>query len=308
MLKIDATTGTTDWAKQLGYATENRQATAISFATSGTSVLTKLGLPIGEFEDDEKRIIETQTTARAGDYFYVKINDLISKKIEIKQGDTYRTLANRINQASFRYLNATVSFNSGTSTSRETVENQEFDAKAIIDAKVKEIQNERNGIVAQEDFTVAEPELFGNSLKIGSKDGGRIEIIAGRGEKDALKKLGLEPTLILSNEELFGINQDEEENEKKIGGAFAFKLDDRFSVSDQRDARFVVQELQYAIDVVQSAFRSLTYDPLAEQIKKDALRQTDGPVPPQLQKQLANYQDGLRRINALIPQGGGVIT
>ncbi len=238
----------------------------------------KLGLPIGEFEDDEKRIIETQTTARAGDYFYIKINDVISKKIEIKQGDTYRTLANRINQASYRYLNATVTFNSGTSTSRETTEEVEFDAKAIIAAKVKEIEDARNGIEQEETFKRAELDTYGNSLKIATKDGGRVEIIAGRGEKDALQKLGLEPTLVLSSQELFDLGEDEND-EVKIGGVFAFKLDNRFSVQDQRDARLWLRNLNMRLLVVQSAFRSLTYDPIAEQLKKDALRNTDGPVP-----------------------------
>ena len=306
VLKIDGATGVTDWAKQLGFATEDRAATGVAFATLGSSVLTKLGLPIGGFVDDEKRLIETQTTARAGDYFYVKVNDFITRKIEIKQGDTYRTLANRINRASFRYLNAQVAFNSGTSVSRNASEDEVFDAKAIIDAKVKEIQNRRNGIEEVETFEKAEPDVTGNSLKIATKDGGRVEIIAGRGEKDALKKLGLEPTLVLSTEELFALDDEEDDDAKKIGGIFAFRLDDRFSVDDQRDARFVSQELDYAIGIVQSAFRSLTYDPIAEQLKKDALRQGNaGPPPPHLQKQLANYQDGLNRISAIVPASGG---
>ncbi len=306
VLRIDATTGVTDWAKQLGYATEDRSAAGVSFATSGTSVLTKLGLPIGGFEDDEKRIIETQTTARAGDYFYIRVNDKITKKIEIKLGDTYRTLANRINQASFRYMNATVTYNTGTSTSRDTIEEPEFDAKAIIAAKVKEIEDARNGIEKEEKFKRADLDVYGNSLKIATKEGGRVEIIAGRGEKDALKKLGLEPTLVLSNEELFELEEDEDDA-PKIGGVFAFKLDNRFSVADQRDARYVAQELDYAISIIQSAYRSLTYDPIAEQIKKDALKQSDGPVPPHLQKQLANYQDGLQRISAVTGNVPGLI-
>ena len=127
-------------------------------------------------------------------------------------------------------------------------------------------------------------------------------------EKDALKKLGLEPSLILSTQELFDLDQEDDDDiQSKIGGVFAFKLDDRFSVSDKRDARFVARELESALGIVQSAYRSLTFDPLAEQIKRDALRKTDGPVPPALQKQLANYQDGLRRISSLVPQGGVVI-
>ncbi len=308
--KIDATTGATDWIKQLGLSTENRSASGVTFATLGTSVLTKLGLPIGEFADDEKRNVLTQTTARAGDYFYVKVNNFSTKKIEIKEGDTYRTLANRINQASFRYIKASVSFNSGTSSSADATEEKKFDAKAIIAEKLKQIQDERNGVVTEETFKVAKPNLAGNTLKIASQDGGRIEIIAGRGEKDALKKLGLEPTLILSSEELFDLEKEESSsNDKKIGGVFAFKLDDRFSLLDKRDARYVAQELLFSIRVVQAAYRSLTFDPLAEQIKQDALKNgNNGPVPPYLQKQLANYQDGLNRISAIVPQGGGIIT
>ena len=304
-MKIDATSGTTDWAKQLGYVTENRSASGLAFATNGTSVLTKLGLPIGEFEDDEKRLIETQTTARAGDYFYVKVNGLITKKIEIKAGDTYRTLANRINQASYRYVNASVSFSSGSSNSKDVQEDVEFDAKAVIAEKIKQIKNERNGITEAEEFKRASLATTGNGLKITAKEDGRIEIIAGRGDQDALKKLGLEPTIVLSSKELFALEEgDDEDTGPKIGGVFAFKMDDRFSVSSKRDARYVAQELDFAITIVQSAFRSLTFDPIADKIKQDALKSANGPVPPALQKQLANYQDGLRRLNAILPQGG----
>ena len=241
-MKIDGTTGTTAWVKQLGFATENRTATGIAFATNGSSVLSTLGLPMGEFEDDEKRLIETQTTARAGDYFYIKINNLITKKIEIKQGDTYRTLSTRINQTSYRYLKSSVSYNSGSSTSFNNEDEVKFDAQAIIAEKLKKIQDERNGIKEEEKFERAKLDTYGNSLRIATKDGGRVEIIAGRGERDALKKLGLEPSLVLSNEELFDLDEDNEDDEiSKIGGVFAFKLDDRFSVFDKRDANVVVQ-------------------------------------------------------------------
>lgn len=305
-MKIDATTGITDWAKQLGYITENRSASGLAFATNGTSVLTKLGLPIGEFEDNEKRLIETQTTARAGDYFFVKVNGSSARKIEIKAGDTYRTLANRINQASYRYINSSVTFSSGSSKSFEADDTVEFDAKAVIAEKLKQIKNEREGITEPEEFKRAEIATTGNSLKITAKEDGRIEIIAGRGDQDALKKLGLEPSIVLSSKELFALDEDDEDISFKIGGVFAFNLDDRFSVSDKRDARYVTQELDNAINIVQSAFRSLTFDPIAEKIKRDALRNADGPVPPALQKQLANYQDGLNRISAIVPQGSGV--
>ena len=173
---------------------------------------------------------------------------------------------------------------------------------------IKKIQNERNGITEEEKFEVAPLATYGNSLRIATKSGGQVEIIAGRGEQDALKKLGLEPTLVLSTEELFNLNANGDENDTaKIGGVFAFKLDDRFTVADKRDARYVAQQLEYAIGVVKSAYRSLTYDPIAEQLKKDATKKTDGPVPPYLQKQLANYQDGLNRMNTLFPQTASLI-
>jgi trimeric autotransporter adhesin len=307
-MKLDATTGATDWSKQLGLASENRIATGVGFATLGSSVLTKLGLPIGGFEDDEKRDIQTQSTVRAGDYFYVKVNKFITKKIEIKEGDTFRTLANRINRVSFRYIKATVSFSSGTSKSTDKEEAKSFDLKAIMDEKLKEIRDKRNGITETESFKKAERDISGNTLKIQGIDGGEIEIIAGRGERDALKKLGLTPTKILSNEELFDLGKDKENQKFTPGGVFAFKLDDRFAMTSKRDARFIAKELENSIAIVQSAFRSLTFDPVADKIKKDALRKTGGHVPPHLLKQLNNYKDGLRRISTLLPQGSGVIT
>lgn len=302
-MKIDGISGLTDWTKQLGSSSENRTANGIAFTSLGSSVLTKLGFPIGQFADNEKRTIATQTTARAGDYFFVKINNLITKKIEIKEGDTYRTLANRINRASFQYIKASVTFNSGSSKDVNDDEVKTFDAKAIIAEKLKQIQDERAGIVTQETFERAKLDVFGNSLKIASKDGGNIEIIAGRGDKDALKKLGIDPTLILSTKELFDLEEESSRNSNKTGGVFAFNLDDRFSVLDKRDARYVVQELEFAIKILQSAFRSLTYDPLAEQIKQDALKKTGGRVPPYLLRQLNNYQDGLNRLTG----GSGLI-
>ena len=140
-----------------------------------------MGLTIGGFEDDEKRDIQTQSTVRAGDYFYVKVNKFITKKIEIKECDTFRTLANRINRVSFRYIKATVSFSSGTSKSTDKEEAKSFDLKAIMDEKLKEIRDKRNGITETESFKKAERDISGNTLKIQGIDGGEIEIIAGRG-------------------------------------------------------------------------------------------------------------------------------
>lgn len=105
--KIDAAAGSTIWTEQLKGSSGYNESTALAFSATGSSVLTRLGLPTGLYANSQTRDIETQTSARAGDYFYITVNGGTAKKITIKEGDTFDTLAKRINLASFRYIKAT---------------------------------------------------------------------------------------------------------------------------------------------------------------------------------------------------------
>ncbi len=108
--KLDANTGTQAWVEQIGGLSGTNGATGVAFSTGGYSVLNKLGFSSGTVETKQTRDIETQTTARAGDHFYISINDGRQQKITIEEGDDFRDLAVKINRLSFRYIKAEQTF------------------------------------------------------------------------------------------------------------------------------------------------------------------------------------------------------
>ena len=108
--KIDASTGALDWQEQLSGTSGYNESTAIAFTQTGSSVLDKLGLPTGTVNNTEIRDLETQTSLRAGDHFYISVNEGRKIKIDIRAGDTFQRLVTRINTLSTRNLKASVTY------------------------------------------------------------------------------------------------------------------------------------------------------------------------------------------------------
>lgn len=252
--KIDATTGSADFVRQFGGAYGSNGSTALAFSATGSSILSKLGLPSGTYDNKQTYDIESQTSVRAGDHFFISVNGGPAKKITIRAGDDYESLAKSIQKASYQFIEVTP-----------------------ITGK------------------------NGQELKIETKDGSTIEIFAGKGNRDALVKLGLEPTKILSSEELFNLGDDAEDvagtDPDNLGGIFALKLLSGFSLRSKQEAEYVSNQINSALETIKRAYRSLTFDPVKAQILKDS-KLKKGTVSPYLSKQLANYQDGLRRLSA----------
>lgn len=94
----------------------------------------------------------------------------------------------------------------------------------------------------------------GASLKLGLRTGSSIDVIAGSAGRDALAKLGLEPT------RLYAPKLEKGGNVVRPGGTFALELDDALSVRDKESAGYVVKKLEDAVRTIQSAFRSLYWD------------------------------------------------
>ncbi len=252
--KINASTGAILFQEQFGGSSGYSESSAIAFSQNGSSVLDKLGLPTGQVESSQTRNIETQTSARIGDHFYISINGGRNIKIDIRDGDSFSTLSKRINTLSLRYIKSSV--------------------------------------------TIGEN---GPQLKIEGKNGSEIQIIAGKGGTNALPKLGLEEKKIFSVEKLFDL-KGEDYGPDKLGGIFAFNLQSNFVLNDKKQAEYILGQLDKAIDVIKSAHRSLTFDPFkAEILRKSKLN--FGPPPAYLAKQLASYQDGLRRIQSITGLG-----
>ncbi len=138
----------------------------------------------------------------------------------------------------------------------------------------------------------------GPALKLEAINGAQIDLISGTAGRDALSKLGFEERSILASEKLFALGEDQGTDPEKLGGVFALNLNNAFSFSTRREAEYIFTQLENALKVIESAHRSLTFDPVRAQILEDA-KKNYGPPPAHLQAQLERYQDGLRRVLAV---------
>ena len=117
-------------------------------------------------------------------------------------------------------------------------------------------------------------------------------------------RLGLKAAKILSIDRLFDIDEeDDRPDEEKLGGSFAFKFNENLHIGDKTAAKFSLAQINEGIETVKRAFRSLTFDPIAAGLRRQAELE-GGPVPPRLAKQLAGFQDALLRLQALNQSSG----
>jgi hypothetical protein len=70
----------------------------IAFDADGSNTLSKLGLPAGILPPEDSLTVGARTTVRAGQTFYVGVNDT-QTKITVEQDDTFGYLAFKINMA-----------------------------------------------------------------------------------------------------------------------------------------------------------------------------------------------------------------
>jgi hypothetical protein len=99
--QLDAN-GAFEWARQYTGVDGTSQGVAIAADATGSSVLDALRLPRGAIGITSSNLIEAQLTARAGDYFMLRIegrSGTRQAKITIAKGETLRSLALKINTA-----------------------------------------------------------------------------------------------------------------------------------------------------------------------------------------------------------------
>lgn len=94
--KLDSN-GNTVWTQQFENAAGASVATSLSVDPQGASVLDVLGLPRGQVAFDEARTITAGSSVRAGDHFYIRVNEASKFKVTIDSGETMRSLARKIN-------------------------------------------------------------------------------------------------------------------------------------------------------------------------------------------------------------------
>ena len=96
--KLDST-GATVWTHQYESAQGAAVAKSIAVDGQGGSVLDKLGLPRGAIAFDETLSLTAGSSVRAGDHFFLKVNDGGKLKITVAAGETMRSLARKVSNA-----------------------------------------------------------------------------------------------------------------------------------------------------------------------------------------------------------------
>ncbi|MFQ5534029.1 MAG: hypothetical protein ACE5EM_04305 [Sphingomonadales bacterium] len=251
--KFNGTTGVRQFVDQFGAPSSNFDVNGIAFTAQGSSSLSALGLPGGKIDTSTDRSIIQQTSVRDGDQFFIQINGGAKRKITIEAGDSFITLANKIDRLSFLNITARSSFSKN-----------------------------------------------GPQIRIEGQRGATIDILAGPKGKDALKGLGILPTRLFDE---VSTTDEEEDIISQIGGIFGLELDRGLNLRSQKGAEFSAGALDLAAGIAQRAFRSLTFDPEKERLKKllETKKGSFGPPPQHLANQLANLQAGLARLNSSTP-------
>lgn len=107
--RLNGTSGVVEDIEQYGEGLAGSTAGGIAFTNKGNSVLETLGLPQGTVQIDETLDIQTQTSAKVDDFFYLSIDGGSKKRIELDEGDTFDDLTRKIRIAGFSKLKVEVS-------------------------------------------------------------------------------------------------------------------------------------------------------------------------------------------------------
>lgn len=136
----------------------------------------------------------------------------------------------------------------------------------------------------------------GRRLKITALNGAEIKIFSGDGDRDALKSLGIAPTTIAAADKKYTATNNLKAMAAgiEIGGLYGLHFEPGLNVASMNGAKYLAGKLADAIAITQRAYRSLYYNEAVEQLKNNA--KPTGTVPAYMQKQLANYQNGLNRL------------
>ncbi len=94
--RVDGATGAVEDVQQFGKFRASSDVGAVAFTTNGNSVLETLGLPTGDVNIDEKLDIETQTSANAGDHFYISFDGGRQRKVTLEAGDDLKDISRKV--------------------------------------------------------------------------------------------------------------------------------------------------------------------------------------------------------------------
>ena len=267
-VKLDGATGSQVWTQQFGGGQGLSAASSVSINSQGESVLSKLGLPTGEIAADQSRTIVSQSSVRAGDYFYVSVNGGTKLRVAVSADDTFKTLARKINTMSFLYMSARASYSSDTGDTL-TIQAERGAKIDLIPGDGEHDALKGLGIAPTK---IVDDKSSSSSSSSTSTSSG-VPSLSDIANKNNSSSSDTPP------ETVFGLD-----------------LSSTLHLTDKKSAQYALSRIDAAMSAIRNMYRTLNPDPLVEALKK---QKATGPAPAYLQAQLANYQAGLARISVI---------
>lgn len=120
LARLDPLTGTVEYSRTWNGDGDQARPMTLAVASNGASVLDRLGLPKGEIDQSDSKLLTAATSLRVGDRFYISPADGgRATAVTIDAKDTLATLARKISIASGGKLKATVVSEGGSVTGKD---------------------------------------------------------------------------------------------------------------------------------------------------------------------------------------------
>lgn len=252
--RIGVDTGAVENVRQFGVPLLRTEPVRVAAAEGGATSLSALGFGRGTINAESSEKVTTHTGLRAGDSFYIRVNEGVQRKITITADDTLTSLADRI--------------------------------RAVTGSKAN-ITTPRSGDT--------------RTLRIDLKEGNSIQLLAGPEDSDALTKLGIGAQRLYASPKT-----SDDAPRVRPGGSYGLGLTEALNVSTQDNAKVALKQLQAAISMSQTAYRSLYWDDTKAQLVDGVKNTATGSQSTARETaMLKNYQAALTRLSAGTPTSYG---
>lgn len=120
LTRLDPLTGAVEYTRTWSGDADQAKPMTLAVARNGASVLDRLGLPQGEIDQSDSKLLTAATSARVGDRFYISPADGgRAMAVTIDAKDTLATLARKISVASAGKLKVTIASDGGAVTGKD---------------------------------------------------------------------------------------------------------------------------------------------------------------------------------------------
>lgn len=120
LTRLDPLTGAVEYARTWSGDGDQAKPLTLAVARNGASVLDRLGLPQGEIDQSDSKLLTSATSLRVGDRFYISpAGGGRATAVTIDAKDTLATLARKISVASGGKLKVTIASEGGAVTGKD---------------------------------------------------------------------------------------------------------------------------------------------------------------------------------------------